>query len=177
MEPFRKATGTGDAAKEGEDSNVNRRSRMQRRVAQAAIAVTLLFGLQGCAAVALTLLSAGAGVGASAGMDHTVNSVTYRTFTMGQEQLRTAIYTALRRMAILVKTDETTEDGRKIVGEAADRVVEIELEKVTAKTTRMRVVVKQGLLFRDKATAGEIIARTEQVVDGGAALSRTKLTY
>lgn len=149
-----------------------------RRVLRVAIAAVLLFGLQGCAAVALTLLSAGAGVGASAGIDHTMNGVSYRTFTTGQEQLRTAIHTALRRMAILIKTDETTDEGRKIVAEATDRVVEIELERVTAKTTRMRVVVKQGMLFRDKATAGEIVARTEQVVDGGgAALSRTKVTY
>jgi len=44
-----------------------------RRVLRVANAVVLLFGLQGCAAVALTLLSAGAGVGASAGIDHTMN--------------------------------------------------------------------------------------------------------
>jgi hypothetical protein len=152
--------------------------KVGRRVVQAAMVAMLLCGLQGCAAVALTLLSAGAGVGASAGIDHTVNSVTYRTFTMGQEQLRGAIHTALRRMAILVRTDETTDEGRKIVAEATDRVVEIELERVTDKTTRMRVVVKQGLLMRDKATAGEIIARTEQAVANGAGtLSRTKLIY
>jgi len=57
-------------------------------------------------------------------------------------------------------------------------MAEIELERVTAKTTRMRVVVKQGMLFRDKATAGEIVARTEQAVDGSTTtLSRTKVTY
>lgn len=159
-----------------EDNDVKR--KVGRRVVQVAIAAVLLCGLQGCAAVALTLLSAGAGVGASAGIDHAVNGVVNRTFTMGQEQLRAAIHTALRRMAILIRTDETTEEGRKIVGEASDRVVEIELERVTERTTRMRVVVKQGFLFRDKATAGEIVARTEQAVaNGSGTLSRTKLTY
>jgi Protein of unknown function (DUF3568) len=159
-----------------EDNDVKR--TVDRRVVQVAMVVTLLCGLQGCAAVALTLLSAGAGVGASAGIEHTVNGVAYRTFTMGQEQLRAATHTALRRMAIVVRTDETTDEGRKIVGEASDRIVEIELERVTDKTTRMRVTVKQGLLFRDKATAGEIVARTEQAVANGAGtLSRTKLIY
>jgi hypothetical protein len=159
-----------------EDKGVKR--KVGGRVVQAAMLAILLCGLQGCAAVALTLLSAGAGVGASAGIEHTVNGVAYRTFTMGQEQLRAATHTALRRMAILVRTDETTDEGRKIVGEASDRVVEIELERVTEKTTRMKVIVKQGFLFRDKATAGEIVARTEQAVANGAGtLSRTKLIY
>jgi len=127
-------------------------------------AAVLLVGLQGCAAVALTLLSAGAGVGASAGIDHTMNGVAYRTFTAGQEHVRRATLAALRRMAISVKTDDNTEEGRKIVAEAADRMVEIGLERITPKTTRMRVVVRQGLFFRDRSTAGEIITKTEQAI-------------
>lgn len=142
-------------------------SRKGRRALGVVLVAVLLVGLQGCAAVALTLLSAGAGVGASAGIEHTMNGIAYRTFTAGQEQVRSAIHGALRRMAITVKTDDDTDDGRKIVAEATDRVVEIELERVTVKTTRMRVVVKRGMFLRDRATAGEIIARTEQAMSVG----------
>ena len=144
---------------------------MRRQVARVMIAVALLVNLQGCAAVALTLLSAGASVGGSAGIDYTMNGAATRTFTAGHDQLRGAVLTTLRRMAITVKADASTDEGRKIVAQAIDRSVEIELERLTTKATRMRVVVKQGIFFRDRATAGEIIAKTGQIVENG-----TKIT-
>jgi len=146
---------------------------MRRQAIRVAIAVALLFGLQGCAAVALTLLSAGIGVGASAGIDYTVNGVASRTFTAGHDQLRRAVLATLRRMAITVKTDDSTDEGRKIMAEAIDRSVEIELERLTTKATRMRVVVKQGIFFRDRATAGEIITKTGLIVENGNKVTRT----
>jgi hypothetical protein len=127
------------------------------------IAAALVLGLQGCA---------GVGVGASAGIDYTVNGVAYQTFTAGHDQLRSAVLTTLRRMAITVKTDDSTDEGRKIVAEAIDRSVEIELERLTTKATRMRVVVKQGFFFRDRATAGEILTKTRQIVDNGTKVTR-----
>lgn len=145
---------------------------MKRQAVRVVLAAALLLGLQGCAAVALTLLSAGVGVGASAGIDYTVNGVAYRTFTAGHDQLRGAVLATLRRMAITVKADDSTDEGRKIVAEAVDRSVEIELERLTTKATRMRVVVKQGFFFRDRATAGEIITRTGQVVETGTKVTR-----
>jgi hypothetical protein len=35
---------------------------------------------------------------------------------------------------------------------------------VTAKTTRIRTVAKQGFFFKDRATATEIILQTEKVL-------------
>ena len=43
---------------------------------------------------------------------------------------------------------------------AGDRTIEIELDRLTVKTSRMRVVIKQGWFFRDRASATEIIAQT-----------------
>src|SRR5437879_9813735 len=94
---------------------------MRRQVVRAMIAVALLVNLQGCAAVALTLLSAGASVGGSAGIDYTMNGAATRTFTAGHDQLRGAVLTTLRRMAITVKADASTDEGRKIVAQAIDR--------------------------------------------------------
>src|SRR6267142_6365170 len=145
---------------------------MKRHAVHVMVMVALLLPLQGCAAVALTLLSAGAGVGASAGIDYTMNGAATRTFTAGHDQLRGAVLTTLRRMAITVKADASTDEGRKIVAEAIDRSVEIELERLTTKATRMRVVVKQGIFFRDRATAGEIIAKTGQIVDNSTKVTR-----
>ena len=54
----------------------------------------------------------------------------------------------------------------KTIGEAAttDREIEIELEVVTARTTRMRTVAKKGSMVMDSATANEIIAQTGKVL-------------
>jgi len=43
------------------------------------------------------------------------------------------------------------------------RSIDIELERLTSRATRMRVAVKHGWIFR--ATAGEIIPQTEHSVD------------
>ena len=64
-----------------------------------------------------------------------------------------------------VRFDEAAPDGRHFVAQAGDRTVDIELERLTARTTRMRVSVKHGWIFRDRATAGEIVAQTEHSVD------------
>lgn len=138
---------------------------MGKRIVQIVVLGVLLCGLQGCAAVGLMLLATGVGVGAGSGAEYTMNGIAYRTFTAGLEEMHTATLTSLRRMDISVKTDDGTQEGRKLMGEAAGRAVEIELQRVTANTTRMRVVVKQGVFFKDRATAGEIITQTAQTLD------------
>jgi hypothetical protein len=50
--------------------------------------------------------------------------------------------------------------------------VEIELDRLTRTTSRMRVNVKQGWFFRDRATATEIIVQTERTLDDEPVLSR-----
>ena len=50
-------------------------------------------------------------------------------------------------------------------------LVTIELERLTGRTTRMRVTAKHGAIFRDRSTAGEIIAQTERALDELPAVS------
>ena len=119
----------------------------------------------GCAAIGLTLLGVGAGVSAGTGVSYTLDSIAYKTFTASEEGLRAATIKTLKRMDMEVKGDETTESGRKIAAVAGDRDIEIELDRLTAKTSRMRVIVKQGWFFKDRATAAEIIIQTERTLD------------
>ena len=79
--------------------------------------------------------------------------------------MRTATLAALRRMAVSVTTDDAVEDGRKIVGQAGDRTIDVEIEGLTARTTRMRVTARYSWIFRDRSTAGEIITQTEHALD------------
>jgi len=70
----------------------------------------------------------------------------------------------LERMDIPVNGGQDTQDGRTILAKAADREIEIELDKLTPRTTRMRVVAKRNFLIRDRATATEIILQTDQTL-------------
>jgi hypothetical protein len=124
--------------------------------------IPLALALNGCEAVALTAL----GVGASTGVSHTMNGITYRTFTLPVTKVRVASLSALKRMGIEVESAGRMEDGNGevIKGKTADRKIEIELEVISANTTRMRTVVKSDGLLYDSATATEIIAQTERVL-------------
>jgi len=124
-----------------------------------------LLGSQGCAAAGLTLFGVGAGVSTGAGVSYTLDSIAYKTFTAPVEDLHGAALKTLRRMDMTVKENKPSEFGKKIVAIAGDRTIEIELDRMTGRTSRMQVVAKQGWLWRDRATAMEIIIQTEQTLD------------
>lgn len=126
----------------------------------------------GCAAIGLTLFGVGAGVTAGTGVSYTLDSVAYKTFTVSEEGLRAATLKTLKRMDIQVKENQPSEAGRKIVAQAGDREIEIELDRLTGKTSRMRVNAKQGWFFKDRATAAEIIIQTERTLDDEPVLAR-----
>ena len=130
-----------------------------------ALVTAVLLGTQGCAAVGLTLFGVGAGLSAGTGTQYTLDSIAYRTFTAPLQDIRRATLAAFKRMAITLQNDDMMDTGRHVVGQAGDRTVDIELERLTARTTRMRVTAKQGWFFRDRATASEIIAQTERSLD------------
>lgn len=129
------------------------------------LAAAVLLGSQGCAAFGLTVFGVGAGVGAGTGTQYTLDSVAYRTFTAPLDDVAHATRASLKRMDIAVREDEATAEGRTLAAQADNRKIEIELERLTSRTTRMRVSAKQGWFFRDRATAGEIIAQTERSLD------------
>lgn len=68
---------------------------------------------------------------------------------------------ALKRMQIKVASTGKIVNGENIKAKAADREINIELEALSPNTTRMRVTANDGL-FRDSATATEIILQTER---------------
>lgn len=137
-----------------------------------ALAVVSLLATQGCAAVGLTLLGVGAGVSSATGVAYTLDSIAYKTFTASVEGLHGATVKTLRRMDMAVTEDTATESGRKMVAVAGDRTIDIELDRLTAKTSRMRVNAKQGWFFKDRATATEIIVQTERTLENEPELAR-----
>jgi hypothetical protein len=128
------------------------------------VAAAILLVNQGCAAVGLTLFGVAAGTAAGTGVSHGLDGIAYKTFTVPLEGVHAATLIALDRMDIPVNETQDTEDGRKLLAKAADRDIEIELDKLTSRTTRMRVVVKRNVLIRDRATATEILVQTDETI-------------
>jgi len=120
--------------------------------------------LSGCAAVGLTLFGVGAGVSTGTAVSYTLDGVAYRTFTAPLPRVERAARTALVRMGIPSGTISTTDQGKAISTKTQDREIEIELEVVSSGTTRIRTVAKQGIFFKDRATATEIIMQTEKAL-------------
>ena len=126
------------------------------------LVICSLFLLSGCAAVGLTLFGVGAGVATGTSVSYTLDGIAYRTFTATLPQVETATRTALDRMGIKVEATSKTEQGKALLATGNDREIEIEFEMVSSKTTRIRTVAKQGIFFKDRATAAEIIMQTER---------------
>ena len=125
----------------------------------AALGIALLAG---CDPVSLTVF----GIGTATGVQHTLSGITYKTFTAPLPQVRTATINGLNRMGIKVASREKTKEGEVIKASASERQIEIELDAITASTTRMRASVRNGL-FMDSATSTEIILQTEKALNSG----------
>ncbi len=131
--------------------------------------LALLFSivfLNGCAAIALALLGAGVGVATEQAVSYTMRGVASRTLTAPLPRVRRATLRALRRMGIKVEGREKTEYGELIKATGTNRQIEVKLEPITPKSTRMSTVAKRGFFFRDRATAKEIILQTERIIKG-----------
>lgn len=121
------------------------------------ILLACLISLQGCAAVALTA----GGIAAGVGVNYTMSGIAYKTVVAPLPVTRLATLKTLNRMEINISEDNETDEGWQITADAADREVDIRLERVTPSTTRMRVTVDKGTaFFKDRATASEIIAQS-----------------
>jgi hypothetical protein len=108
------------------------------------------------------------GVGGSTAVSHTLNGITYRTFTASSGKVKKATITALNRMDIRL-TSTRKENKIEVLSAAAEsRTIEVQLEALTPNTTRMRVTAKNGGLIYDSATATEIILQTERVMESNA---------
>jgi hypothetical protein len=126
------------------------------------VAFALASMLAACDPVTLTAF----GVGTAAGVQHTLTGIAYKTFTQPMPKVRSAVSGALGQMDIKVGATEKIDNGVRIKARAADRDIEIDLEALTSRTTRMRSTARNGI-FMDSATATEIILQTEKALGAG----------
>ncbi len=130
------------------------------------LVATAALALSGCAGVGLTLFGVGTGTASSVGVNHTLTGIAYKTFTAPEASVHKATEDTLNTMALVVTDRSQEQNTRKIVAKARDRTAKIEIEKLTANATRMRVtVIEEDGFFRDSATATEIIIQTAGTLD------------
>lgn len=139
---------------------------MWRFVRFGALALIAL-ALNGCA-LALSALGSGAGTGAGMGLQHNVTGVVSKTYMASLPELRAAMLGTLERMSVGVEEDKQTEEGWLITGKARDRDISLRLQELTPNTIRARVAVDNDTLFKDTATAEEILAQTSRALDDAA---------
>lgn len=123
----------------------------------------------GCDPVSLTLLGVGAGVSTSTAVSYSLNGVAYRTFAAPMPPVEQAVLSTLRQMGFEVKEQTPNEEGKLLKAAGNEREIEIQLERVSGRATRMRTVVNHGFFFKDRATATELILQTEKALDGSFA--------
>ena len=106
----------------------------------------------------------------------TVTAVTYadgaayRTFTEPLPKVASAALKAFDSMGIKARGDERSDRWETIRGEAAYVQIQVQLEALSARSTRMQVVAREGMFSKDQATATEIILQTENALNGELAL-------
>jgi hypothetical protein len=133
------------------------------------VLLILLAGAAGCESLAISLVGAGAGMAIRYGID----GVAYRTFTAPARAVREASLVALERMGLVLDSSATFEGGELIYARSENRVIEIEVEPISPKATRMRIAAKNGGLFYDTATAAEIVSQTAAILSKSAVTNLT----
>jgi hypothetical protein len=134
-----------------------------------ALMLSLSLSLSGCAGAGLAVASAGAGVAMGTGVDYTLNGIAFKTFTAPLDDVKVATRSGLENMGIEIAKDEAPakpeDKGWHFEAIANNREVTIDLQSLTPKTTRIRVVAEDGIFFKDKATEAEIIFQTADALD------------
>jgi hypothetical protein len=102
-----------------------------------------------------------------------MDSRAFKTFTAPRTMVKTSVLAALREMEFPIESQETLEEGgERIIARVEGREVEVELESITPKTTKVKVVVREGWFWKDRATAEEIIEQASRDVDATVLASR-----
>jgi hypothetical protein len=131
-----------------------------------ALILAVAVASQGCAEVGLS-------DSRLASMNYTLDGVAYRTFNAPADQVRRATLSTFKRFDLEVKSEDVSDDGcRELIAANGDRTVLVELDSLTARTTRMRITAKHGWMFRDRAAAGELIVQTERALDDKPAVTQ-----
>jgi hypothetical protein len=131
-----------------------------------AVQLVLALQLSACAAPAgLAIFGASAGVAMGTSVDYTLNGIAYKTFVAPMPAVRQATLASLGRMGMKVVDDKKSQTGWSISATAEGRDIDIDLERLGSRTTRIRVVASSSAIFKDRATEAAIIDEAADTLD------------
>jgi hypothetical protein len=115
---------------------------------------------QGCAVVAVGALAA-----AAVGVTYTVLGTAEKTYDEDYDTVVAALQKALANLDIKTgDTKKTEENGKVVTTEiqafARDLTIQISIERISDKATRVVVDASKKYVIKDTATAGEILNQT-----------------
>lgn len=123
----------------------------------------ILLTMSGCASLAMAALS----IGASTGLNHGLGGIAYKTFTKPIKTVKKASIKALSKMGVAVASKDANKNGEEtIIAKTKNRDIQILLEPISKKTTRVRARAITNNYLMDQATATEILIQTERVLNG-----------
>lgn len=115
---------------------------------------------QGCAVVAV-----GAVAAAAAGVTYTVLGTAEKTYNEDYDAVVAALQKALVTLDIKTGDTKRTEENGKVVATeiqayARDLTIQISIERISDRATRVVVDASKKYVIKDAATAGEILNQT-----------------
>ncbi len=139
------------------------------RVALLVLALASALSRSGCAAIAIppaavgaAAVSGSAGGLVRAGTEYTMAGAAYRTFSSPVKDVYEAVRETFQKLEITPTNESFDGADVTIHGAAIDRKFTVKLDPITPALTRMKLVVSQHGIGKDRATAGEIISQVEQ---------------
>jgi hypothetical protein len=118
----------------------------------------LLPFITGCAAIAISAAGAGAGVG----LPYVFSDCADRTLNYSFDQVDRATPKVLKKMDISMLAETETQTGKRIKACTSRLEINIDMEKITMRATRVVINTKKGTFVKDRATAEEIINQLEK---------------
>ena len=113
--------------------------------------------LIGCAEVIVP----GAFTGASEAYHYTTSNVVKKTLMGDAGQVKSATRSALKKMDVHFDSMKTEENATEIEASTTELDITITIEPVTTTTTKVKVDAVEDRVFKDKATAAQILSQIE----------------
>ena len=120
--------------------------------------ISLLFS-GGC-----TAIIAGGATGTLTGLEYVFDNLAHKTFTSEVATVKSVSIEVLEEMGFNHEETVPTRTGFKISAATKQLAIEIEIERVTTRASRVTVNAKRGWFRKDHATASEIIRQMELLI-------------
>ncbi|MBW2479692.1 MAG: DUF1036 domain-containing protein [Deltaproteobacteria bacterium] len=120
-----------------------------------------LFGLFGLLAGCAELIVPGAFTGASEVYHYSTSNVVKKTVMGDAVQVKAATKSALKKMDVRFESMQTQKNETEIKASTTELDITITIMPVTTVTTKVGVNAVEGHVFRDRATAAQILTQIE----------------